>query len=198
MTYQDVLFCNSLLSNIPFTLDGKSMSAATTTDVILCQVAYQNKVKEFDAFMQEVLKKIKKDGFDERNQKMQTMTAIDDRLKSYNDWKEGDKDAEGKAILRPTKPTDAELKEADEIRKDKAAFDEEMAELDRGYRDAYNAKLKEEVATPKKLSRSTYENIVTFVGFVGDMEITPMNGTPIKTARESFLRMVGLNLVSLE
>lgn len=198
MTYQDILLCNSLLSSIPFTIDGKNMAAGTVTGVLLCQVAYQNKVKECDEFMQEVLKKLKKEGFDERNQRMQTMASTDKRMQEFNDWKEGDKDSDGNVKPRPIKPTEEELKEADEIRKGKAAFDAELSELDKGYIAAYNEKMKEEVQMSKKLTKDIYEDIVKFIGFIGDIEISGNNGQPLKVSREYFLRMVGLNLVTLE
>ncbi len=197
MTYQDLFICNNLLSNIPSSFFGKTIPPKTFTEVLLLQVSYQNKAKVFDDFMQEVLKKLKKEGFDERAQKVQRMEDIDNRLKAHDDWKEGDKDADGKDVPQPAKPSDEELKEADEIRETKADFDKELEELNTAYMDAYQKKSKEEVKELKLLSKETFESLVSFFGFTGNVDFTTANGDKVSLSTQDFLKMIALNAVSL-
>lgn len=198
MTYQNVSFCNSLLAGIPFVINGVNMQAKTSTDVILLQVAYQNKMREFDEFMQEVLKKIKKDGFDERMQNHTLFTDIEKRLKAHNEWKEGQTDADGKKIERPAKPSDSELEDAEKFRANEADFAKELEELDDAYKAAYAEKVNEKVADMKKFSRESYENIVEFIGFVGEISVSFPNREPVNMSKTEFLQLLGFNLVDLE
>ena len=62
MTYQEILLCNALLEAIP--VDNiQPMDIAA--DIILLQVSYQRKVNEFASFMQDSLKRMKSDKFDD-------------------------------------------------------------------------------------------------------------------------------------
>lgn len=197
MTYQEISFCNSVLASIPLVVDGVNMPPKTSTDVILLQVAYQNKVNEFDGFMQEVLKKLKKEGFDERLQKHNRLLEIDGRIKAHNEWEEGKADSEGKPIERPAKPSDSEIEEAEKLRVDEDDFAKEMSELDTAYSAAYAEKINEEVKGMKKFSRDTYESIVSFIGFSGELTLNLANREPITVSKQDFLRMVGFNLVNI-
>lgn len=197
MTYQDISFCNSLLSSIPLTIEGQPMPAKTSTDVILLQVAYQNKLKEFEDFMQEVLKKLKKDGFDERFQKNTRIEDINKRLKAHDEWTTGQTDADGKPVERPAKPSDEELKEVEDARTETEDFKAELDELNTAYQAAYGEKFNEEVKGMKKFSRETYENIVAFIGFTGEITINLVNREPATVSKQDFLRMVGFNLVNI-
>lgn len=197
MTFQEVSFCNSLLGSIPLVLNDVNMYAKTSTDVILLQVTYQQKMKEFDEFMQEVLKKLKKEGFDERLQKHNRFTELDGRIKAHDEWKEGQTNADGKPVERPAKPSDAEIEEADKLRADEEDFAKEMSELDAAYQEAYTKKINEEVKGMKKFSRETYESIISFIGFQGNMTLSFPNREPFEVSRQEFLRMVGFNLVNV-
>ncbi len=75
------------------------------------RVAYDKAAKAFDDDMQQVLKEIKKEGYDERAQKINHMKEID-----------GKEDA-----------TKEEKKEADEIRKTEEDFNKETEELNKAY-----------------------------------------------------------------
>lgn len=197
MTYQEVSFCNSILASIPLVLHDVNMYAKTSTDVILLQVTYQQKMKEFDEFMQEVLKKLKKEGFDERLQNHNRFTEINGRIKAHDEWKEGQTDADGKPVERPAKPSDTEIEEAEKLRAGEDDFAKEMAELDAAYNAAYTEKINEEVKGMKKFSRETYESIVSFIGFQGELTVNMPNREPITVSKQDFLRMVGFNLVNI-
>lgn len=82
------------------------------------RVAYDKAAKAFDDDMQQVLKEIKKEGYDERAQKINYMREID-----------GKEDA-----------TKEEKKEADEIRKTEEDFNKETEELNKAYSEAYQEK----------------------------------------------------------
>lgn len=178
-------------------LNDVNMYAKTSTDVILLQVTYQQKMKEFDEFMQEVLKKLKKEGFDDRLQKHNRFTELDGRIKAHDEWKEGQTNADGKPVERPAKPSDAEIEEADKLRADEEDFAKEMSELDAAYQEAYTKKINEEVKGMKKFSRETYESIISFIGFQGNLTLSFPNREPLELSRQEFLRMVGFNLVNV-
>ena len=80
MTYQEILLCNALLEAIP--VDNiQPMDIAA--DIILLQVSYQRKVNEFASFMQDSLKRMKSDKFDDlmiNHKRFETLSKSDGDL----------------------------------------------------------------------------------------------------------------------
>lgn len=69
MDYNKIFQRNNVLVNIPLSNEGRKLPGKTAATVMLLRVAYGNKVQEFEKDLQEVLKGLKKEGFDERLQK---------------------------------------------------------------------------------------------------------------------------------
>ena len=66
MTYNEIFFNSKvILNNIPLGNKDFTFSPRIATSVLLMQVSYDQKVKEYNEFMQEALAKLKKEGFDE-------------------------------------------------------------------------------------------------------------------------------------
>lgn len=176
MTYQELFFRKSILDAIPMKIGDKKLSTFAVSDVILLQVAYQVKIDEFNNAMQEVLKKLKKDGFDERFQKK----------KLYDDL----------CNKEESTLTNDEIKEKSEFEEISAAFNVEFNELQETYSDAYNKKLKEEIPEMNKLSNNTFNAIIDIMDF---NEKTLLSVTffsePKETSQEELLSMIGYHLV---
>lgn len=66
MNYNRVFQVNNVLVNIPLSMEGRKLPGKTAASVMLLRVAYGKKVNEFETDMQEVVKGLKKEGFDER------------------------------------------------------------------------------------------------------------------------------------
>ena len=98
MTYEEILGKRNISSNIPLVYEGRELSREMKATVVLMKVSYDKVATEFDKDMQEVLKGLKKDGFDDRSRDIQKMEEIDKR-KEKND--NGEKDI--------VAPTDEEL-----------------------------------------------------------------------------------------
>lgn len=185
MTYQELTYRNQLINTIPMSGCNKDIDANLAASIILLQVEYQHKVSEFETFMQDVLKGLKKEGFDDRLRKHQEMLNVDERQKAYDTWKE-DSDEE-----RPTAPTDEERLSADEWRPNDPDFIEEFNELDKSYLTAYNKKLKEEVSCDIKLSREDFAKLVAHIGLEGTIAITALNGQKVEMSNTEFLKHIG-------
>ena len=186
MTYEEILGKRNISSNIPLVYEGRELSREMKATVVLMKVSYDKVAAEFDKDMQEVLKGLKKEGFDDRSRDIQKMEEIDKR-KEKND--NGEKDI--------VAPTDEELKEAERIREKKEDYDKEVKELDESYRKAYVEKLKETVKfTERKLSSSDLAEIIGMLGTDGNMEIT-INGNKNNVSKESFISLIASELVSI-
>lgn len=197
MTYEEILGKRNISSNIPLVYEGRELSREMKATVVLMKVSYDKVAAEFDKDMQEVLKGLKKEGFDDRSRDIQKMEEIDKRKKAFQAWKKGAKDEKGNDIPRPTAPTDEELKEIEKIRETKENYDDECKELDELYRKAYIEKLKETVKfTERKFSASDLAEIIGMLGTDGDMVLT-VNGIENRIAKEAFISLVAANLVIL-
>lgn len=184
MTYENLIAINNVLSCIPLTKEDKALSPKAATEIIFLQVAYQKKVADFDSFMFSVLQKLKKDGFDERSQKYAFMKNVFSRLAAPDD--DGD-----------VRPTDEDVEEAKKIQETADDFEKELAELEAVYQTAYNEKLKEDVGTLGKMPKSTYEELVDFIGLVGETEIEvgKAESKKIKVLNQVLLKYICFHLV---
>lgn len=189
MNYNNIFLCSNLLQQIPSAMDGKSMPTSLAVDIILLRTAYARKMEEYDNFMKDALKKLKKEGFDDRVKAMQEMEAIDKRLKEHEEWKEGD------TKERPTKPTDEEIAKADKTREGKVAYDKELEELDKAYSDARMKKAQEEVKDAPRMSKDTFTQLVDFVGMAGTIDIKDASGNTFTRDRSELLFLIGDNMV---
>lgn len=184
MTYNDLLAANNILSGIPLTKGDKSLPTKAATEVILLQVAYQQKVTDFDKFMLSVLQKLKKEGFEERNQKYAAMKNVFERLSKYD-------------VNSDMRPTEEEVNEARDTQATAADFEKELSELETAYQHAYSEKLKDDAGALSKMSTATYEALVDFIGLSGEMELEVGRSQPekIKVQNQDFLKYICFHLV---
>lgn len=193
ITYNQAFYRSMVLSSIPFKMGSRELDDSTATALLLLSAKYGKIAESFNALISDALKKLKeKDdkykGFDERAQKFGDMERIEARLKAHESWHEGDKDADGKPVERPVKPSDEELKQAEELRNadDKEAFYEafkSLKEAERSLRDKHGD---DEVDEPTGLTPTELQGILRCIGMEGDITaaiINPITGTNVWTRR---------------
>lgn len=191
MTYNEIFFNSKvILNNIPLGNKAFTFSPRIATSVLLMQVSYDQKVKEYNGFMQEALAKLKKEGFDERSRKVNTFKDVDKRMTAYLEWKEGDSEE------RPSKPNEQELEAAKEGESILAEFEAEYHELELAYEEASKKKSSEEVKDfCEKLRLSDYEELVSCIGVSGNLSILTIDGNYKEVPKVEFLRLIAANIV---
>lgn len=196
MTYNDIFFRNRIVANIPLVFEGRKLPKFETASVMLIRVAYNNKVQEFEKDMEEVLKGLKKEGFDDRAHAIAEMESIDARMKAAKEWKKGQKGEDGKPVEKPEMPSDEELKKADETRATKEEFEAEKKELEEEYVTARQKRAEQKVEVKNGMfSRSEYAEICEVIGYEGEIEVSGFADVPVKIPREEFLGMIAAHLV---
>lgn len=196
MTYNDIFFRNRIVANIPLVFEGRKLPKSETASVMLIRVAYNNKVQEFEKDMEEVLKGLKKEGFDDRAHAIAEMESVDARMKAANEWKKGQKGEDGKPVEKPEMPSDEELKKADETRATKEEFEAEKKELEEEYVTARQKRAEQKVEVKNGMfSRSEYAEICEVIGYEGEIEVSGFADVPVKIPREEFLGMIAAHLV---
>ncbi len=196
MTYNDIFFRNRIVANIPLVFEGRKLPKSETASVMLIRVAYNNKVQEFEKDMEEVLKGLKKEGFDDRAHAIAEMESIDARMKAAKEWKKGQKGEDGKPVEKPEMPSDEELKKADETRATKEEFETEKKELEEEYVTARQKRAEQKVEVKNGMfSRSEYAEICEVIGYEGEIEVSGFADVPVKIPREEFLGMIAAHLV---
>lgn len=197
MIYGDVFLKKAILRNIPIAFEGRKLGKAEVASVMLMRVAYEKKVEEFNKDMEEVLKGLKKEGFDDRAQAIAEMEKVDIRKKAAEEWKEGDKDENGNPVEKLEMPTKEELKKAEETRKTKEDYDKELAELNENYYEARKKKLEESTTiTNGTFTHNEYAEICELIGAEGTIELLGFADEAVKVAREEFLGMIATHLVA--
>lgn len=198
MTYNDVFYRSNIVSNIPLAFEGRKLPKSETASVMLIRVAYANKMEEYNKDMQEVLKGLKKEGFDERSQAIAEMEMIDSRVKAAKEWKKGMKDSNGKPIEKPEMPTSEEIAKAEKTRETKDEYESERKELEEEYAEARTKKAEEKVTIKNAtFSKAEYAEICDLIGNEGEIEIRGFSDAPMTIAKEQFLGMIAANLVSI-
>lgn len=196
MTYNDIFFRNRIVANIPLVFEGRKLPKSETASVMLIRVAYNNKVQEFEKDMEEVLKGLKKEGFDDRAHAIAEMESVDARMKAAKEWKKGQKGEDGKPVEKPEMPSDEELKKADETRATKEEFETEKKELEEEYVTARQKRAEQKVEVKNGMfSRSEYAEICEVIGYEGEIEVSGFADVPVKIPREEFLGMIAAHLV---
>ena len=166
MTNQEMFLKRLTLLNIPLSLEGKELPSELKAKIMLMRVAYDKAAKAFDDDMQQVLKEIKKEGYDERAQKINHMKEID-----------GKEDA-----------TKEEKKEADEIRKTEEDFNKET--------EAYQEKMKEECdMKPRKFAFEGFAKIIELIGTDGAIKVKWNSPEALEIPKEEFISLIATNLV---
>ena len=126
MKYAEIFNKAAIVRNIPLICEGRELPSGMNAIVVLTRVQYDKHMHAFEEEMKDVLESLKKEGFDERSERQERLKDIDSRAEAAKKWKKGDKDENGNLIEEPAAPTPEELKEAEEIRKEKDAYGEEL------------------------------------------------------------------------
>lgn len=198
MTYNDVFFRSNIASNIPLVLEGRKLPKAETASVMLLRVAYSAKVEEYQKCLEEVLKGLKKEGFDDRARAVAEMESVDARAKAAKEWKKGKTDKDGKPVEKPEMPTQEELDKAEKTRETVEEFEKEKKELEEAYAEAQRKKSEEKVEIKNgTLSRAEYAEICEMIGSEGEIEIRGFSDHPVNIPKEQFLGMIASKLVEL-
>lgn len=198
MTYNDVFLRSNIASNIPLVFEGRKLPKAETASVMLLRVAYSGKVEEYQKCLEEVLKGLKKEGFDDRARAVAEMESVDARAKAAKEWKKGDTDKDGKPAEKPEMPTAEELEKAEKTRETVEEFEKEKKELEEAYMEAQQKKSEEKVDFKNgTLTRAEFEEICELIGTEGDIEVRGFSDTPVKLPKEQFLGMVASKLVGV-
>ena len=188
MTYNQIFEKSAIIKNIPIMFEGRKLPKGMSAKVVMVRVQYDKHIDNFNKEMEEVVKGLKPEGFDERSQKFQKMNDIDNRKAAFENWKKGDLDAEGKPVEKPVMPSDEELKEADETRKGKEEFEKELLELNEEYASAQREKMSEEVEFSERLF--TMEELSDLIEMLGEEEGT------MKINDRDVPKQVFLNLIA--
>ena len=191
MTYNDIFFRNNIVANIPLVYEGRKLGKSEAASVMLVRVAYANKVQEYEKYMEEVLKGLKKEGFDERSRAIAEMEDVDRRKKAAEQWKQGDKDG------KPEMPTKEELEQYEKTRETKEEYDKELKELEEAYGEARRKQGEKDVKLDAKFTRAEYAEICELIGYEGDFEISSIfTGGKEKISKEMFLGLIASNVVA--
>lgn len=187
ISYATAFEKNAIIKNIPLIFEGRKLPKGMSAKVVLVRVQYDKIIKQFEEDCQQVLKGLKKDGFDERAQKYQRFDEILSRKKAYDNWDLELKNEEGKEIEKPEMPTDEELKELEEGKEGRDEFENEQKELVFEYGKAREEKAKELVLfEEKKFSLDELDAIIELIGIDGEITINDR-----KVSKEMFLDVIG-------
>lgn len=198
MKYNELMERFGLLRNIPLVFEGRKLSPQMQAKVAIMKVAYEKEVAAFDKDMQDVLKQLKKEGFDDRARAQQKAQEVEQRKAAAEEWKEGTTDKEGKPVEKPAMPTAEELAEAKKARGERKAFEEEERELQEKYALAYNKKLEEESPMDERLfTEQELADIFELITPTGVMEIQRLGAGKEAVNRETFLMFLASRLAKL-
>lgn len=186
-TYNAIFFENNILTNIPARLDGRILSAATATSLLLMRVAYQNKVEEFESICRKILDDLKKDekyaDFDKMAQAHEEAVRILAARDAHEKW-------DGEEESRPARPSDEDIAKAETTMASSAEYEKVLSELTNAYGEA-RAKQAEVETTIEvnKLSRAELEDIVGMIAAADSVHIRIPNGE-FDEPSQSFLALI--------
>lgn len=179
MTYLEILNKSTISKHIPLSFEGRTLPKGFSSAVILLKVQYDKHVEEFNSLMQKIADELKKEGYDERFEKIKKMNDVYERLKKVENGEEA------------KQPTEQELKEAEETKLIELDFKRETDELNEEYTKAYMEHIKTDITiNERKFSREEFDEVVELIGVDGNIEI---NGKQI--TKEQFINTIGLMFV---
>lgn len=193
MTYNQASEITRIALAIPIAIDGRKLPQDTAASVIMAQVGWSAVMDGYESRMQEALKKMKKEGFDERYAANERMKETDRRKKALDEW-----NGEGE---QPAAPTGEELEAAEKTRETAEEFEKELAEVLDLYSEARTKEGEKTVTgAPSALTRKELADIIGMLGTEGTVSVAlgvGEDGRPIKgeIARHEFIRLVAANLV---
>lgn len=180
MKWTEIAGRANILMNVPMAEGDRKLKGESVAELILLRVAYERKRDELRQFMQDVAKRLKPEGYDEREAKVQRMRDIEERAKAAE--KGGD-----------NAPAPEELEEAKETRADVLETHErEKEELEKAFLEAQERKMDEEEPSPAKgLSRAAFADICSLLGTEGDTAmLLPGQEKPLPVAKAQLLTWI--------
>lgn len=193
VTYNEAAFITRVASAIPIAIDGRQLPQDTAASVIMAQVGWSAVMQEYETRMGEALKKMKKEGFDDRHRAYAEMERTDSRVKAHNEW-----DGKGE---QPAMPADEEIAAAEKTRETAEEFRKELDELEGLYKTAREKEGEKTAAkTPAALTRRELGDIIGILGTEGAVEMTvgvdgEGNAVTAPVSRKAFITLVAANLV---
>lgn len=191
MKYYEFLAKTSLINQIPLTYNGKSLNANTAVNVVLLKVKNNKAIEEVNTTINDALKELKKEGYDDREAAIKEMNRVFELVEKANNWKEGDIDNEGNLIPKPTMPSKEDIKKAEETKGTEEAFKEEQKELIIKYNNLYSKKLQEEVAFGNGISKEDWKSIYDMIGTEGEIEYKYSDNNIVPIPTSLFLQYIG-------
>lgn len=180
MKWTEIAGRANILMNVPMAEGDRKLKGESVAELILLRVAYERKRDELRQFMQDVAKRLKPEGYDEREAKVARMRDIEERAKAAE--KGGD-----------NAPTPEELEEARKTRADVLETHErEKEELEKAFLEAQERKMDEEEPSPAKgLSRAAFADICSLLGTEGDTAmLLPGQEKPVPVAKAQLLTWI--------
>lgn len=182
MKWTEIAGRANILMNVPMAEGDRKLKGESVAELILLRVAYERKRDELRQFMQDVAKRLKPEGYDEREAKVLRMREIEERAKAAEESKGCD-----------NAPAPEELKEAKETRADVLETHErEKEELEKAFLEAQERKMDEEEPAPAKgLSRAAFADICSLLGTEGDTAmLLPGQEKPLPVAKAQLLTWI--------
>lgn len=191
MNFYELLSKNTLVNQIPLVFNGIKLPAETAANVVILKVSFNNAIENLKKEQEEILKNLKKEGFDDRLRSVEEMYSVEERAKKCEEWVEGSLDSEGKEIPKPEAPSESELAKAKETRSTLEDFNKEQQELFEVYEKALQKKYLEEVELDKGISKEDWKNIYDIIGVDATIDYRYPNGTNKEISGMQFMQYVG-------
>lgn len=180
MKWTEIAGRANILRNVPMAGGDRKLKGESVAELILLRVAYERKRDELRQFMQDVAKRLKPEGYDDREAKVLRMRDIEERAKAAE---EGGDNA----------PAPEELEEAKETRADVLETHErEKEELEKAFLEAQERKMDEDAPAPAKgLSRAAFADVCSLLGTEGDTAmLLPGQEKPVPVAKAQLLTWI--------
>lgn len=102
MKWTEIAGRANILRNVPMAEGDRKLKGESVAELILLRVAYERKQDELRQFMQDVAKRLKPEGYDDREAKVLRMREIEERAKA--DKEGGDAPRPPRSWRRPGRP----------------------------------------------------------------------------------------------
>ena len=191
MKYYELLSKSNLVNQIPLVFNGIKLPADTAANIVLLKVSYNNAIEDLRKEQEEILKNLKKEGFDDRLHSIEEMESVDARIKAFNEWTEDLTDDKGNKVEKPKYPTEEEINKANETRKISVEFEKEKEELSEVYEKAIQKKYFEDVKLDKGITKEDWKNIYNIIGTDSTIEFKYPNGSSKEINGIHFLQYIG-------
>lgn len=175
MKWTEIAGRANILRNVPMAEGDRKLKGESVAELILLRVAYERKQDELRQFMQDVAKRLKPEGYDEREAKVLRMREIEERAQA---------DKEGDA------PAPEELEEARKTRAETLeTHEKEKEELEKAFMEAQERKMDEDAPAPAKgLSRAAFADVCSLLGTEGDTAmLLPGQEKPVPVSKAQLL-----------